>query len=235
MKKRGSRLNKNIERKSKRNIILSFLGIILILTFLIKIGIPLLATLSFQTGSLFGNKNIDSLKNSDDFVSTPILNPLPEATNSARVEISGSSLPGYKVQLYINGELIDEETAGDGDFSFRRNLSEGENIIKLKATHNKRESEFTDPTVINIKLTPPEIEIESPTDGQEVSKSPFEVKGKTDSDSRVTINGYWAMMDNDRFSYMLPLKDGDNDIKVEALDEAGNKAEKVVRVKYAPK
>ncbi|KKR73103.1 MAG: hypothetical protein UU15_C0019G0001, partial [Candidatus Levybacteria bacterium GW2011_GWC2_40_7] len=42
-------------------------------------------------------------------------------------------------------------------------------------------------------------------------------------------------MDNDRFSYMLPLKDGDNDIKVEALDEAGNKAEKVVRVKYAPK
>ena len=235
MKKRGSRLNKNIERKSKRNIILSFLGIILILTFLIKIGIPLLATLSFQTGSLFGNKNIDSLKNSDDFVSTPILNPLPEATNSARVEISGSSLPGYKVQLYINGELNDEETAGDGDFSFRRNLSEGENIIKLKATHNKKGSEFTDPTVINIKLTPPEIEIETPTDGQEVSKSPFEVKGKTDSDSRVTINGYWAMMDNDRFSYMLPLKDGDNDIKVEALDEAGNKAEKVVRVKYAPK
>jgi len=48
------------------------------------------------------------------------------------------------------------------------------------------------------------------------------------------MNGYWALMEVDRFSYTIQLKDGDNEIKIEAVDEAGNKTEKIVRVKYSP-
>ena len=233
MAKKNSRLYKNLERKSRRNILLSLLGIFIIGTFLLQVGIPFLSDVSFRLGSLF-QTNSGNEKNDTDFVSTPILNPLPEATNSAEVMISGTSLSGYEVLLFVNGELANKERVRDNEFSFTEDLTEGENIIKLKASYNERESEFTDPVLINIKTAPPSLEIESPTDGQEVSKSMLEVKGKTDLGARITINGYWAVMEGDQFSYSLPLKEGENEIKIEAEDEAGNKTEKKIKVKYSP-
>ena len=59
--------------------------------------------------------------------------------------------------------------------------------------------------------------------------------GKTDSGVRITVNGFWAVIDeNNNFSYSLPLQDGDNAIKVVAQDQAGNKAEKEIKVTYSP-
>ena len=233
MAKKSSRLYKNLERKSRRNVVLSLLGILILGVFLLKLGIPFLSDVSYRIGSLFQTSSNEQNLN-DEFVSTPILNPLPEATNSAEVVISGTSLSGYNVLLYINGELDDREKVRNDEFSFEKTLTEGENIIKLKASFKDRESEFTDPFVINIKTTSPILEIESLSDGQEVSKQSFEVKGKTDLGARVTVSGYWALMEVDRFSYTIQLKDGDNEIKIEAVDEAGNKTEKIVRVKYSP-
>ncbi|MEK9178285.1 MAG: hypothetical protein AAB801_00730 [Patescibacteria group bacterium] len=233
MAKKSSRLRKKLERKSRRNVLLSLLGISILGIFLLKLGIPFLSDVSYRIGSLFQTQsNEQSL--SDEFVSTPILNPLPEATNSAEVNISGSSLSGYEVLLYINGELDDREKVRNNEFSFEKSLTEGENIIKLKASFKDRESEFTDPVVINIKTAPPLLEIETPTDGQEVSKKSLEVKGKTDMGARITVNGYWALMEGENFSYTLELNDGDNEIKVEAVDEAGNKTERKIKVKYSP-
>src|SRR3989344_8307427 len=121
MAKKNSRLYKNLERKSRRNILLSLLGIFIIGTFLLQVGIPFLSDVSFRLGSLF-QTNSGNEKNDTDFVSTPILNPLPEATNSAEVMISGTSLSGYEVLLFVNCELANKERVRDNEFSFTEHL-----------------------------------------------------------------------------------------------------------------
>jgi outer membrane lipopolysaccharide assembly protein LptE/RlpB len=48
------------------------------------------------------------------------------------------------------------------------------------------------------------------------------------------VNGFWAVVDdNNNFSYTLPLQSGDNQIKIVAIDQAGNKAEKDLKVNFS--
>ena len=50
------------------------------------------------------------------------------------------------------------------------------------------------------------------------------VRGKVDGSSRVTVNGFWAVVDGSgNFSYNLPLNPGENKITIEVEDDAGNK------------
>jgi hypothetical protein len=81
----------------------------------------------------------------------------------------------------------------------------------------------------------PKLSIDSPGDGSEVKGSnPIEVKGKTDPDVTVSVNDFQAVSGSDgSFSYFLTLKDGGNDIKVIAIDDAGNKTEKTIHVNYS--
>ena len=69
----------------------------------------------------------------------------------------------------------------------------------------------------------------------EKDQSTVKVLGKTDPGVRVTVNGFWAVIDeNNNFSYNLPLQNGENMIKIEAIDQAGNKTEKEIKVTYSP-
>jgi bacillopeptidase F len=91
--------------------------------------------------------------------------------------------------------------------------------------------------IITFKSKPPTLQIKSPTDGQSFSKDQniAEILGTTDPHVRITINNFWAIIDEkNNFSYSLSLKDGENEIKIVALDQAGNKTEKNIKVTYSP-
>lgn len=181
----------------------------------------------------------DNAKHEDtSFISAPILNPLPVATNSAEVIISGSASPNQTVILYINDNLVDKtEAQKNGNFSFRQTLSEKENEIKTKAETNGKESEFSQAVNILVKNSPPSLSVDFPTDGESFSKeqNTVEVKGTTDAQIKVTVNDFWAITDQaNHFSYILPIKEGENQIKIVATDQAGNKTEKTIRVIYSP-
>lgn len=230
-----SRLSKRMEGKTRKNLALSILGIILIALLVLKFGIPFLANLSlFLSGSQSKEQvNVQS----PSFIAPPVLDSFPEATSSADIIISGVASKKQTINLYINNELVDTTKSGDdGKFSFKEKITPGENTINAKAVTNEKESDFSNNIITAFKNAPPSLNVSSPSDGQSFSKdqNTAEVKGTSDSDVKVTVNGLWAITDNNgNFSYNLPLQNGENKIKVAATDLAGNKTEKEIKVTYS--
>ena len=235
-----SRLTKRLEKRSKNNLLISLIGIIFIFFILVKFGLPLLINFTlFVSG--FKNTNESQNKTASSvFVAPPQLNSLPNATNSAQTIISGNALSKQIVNLYINDELIKKtKTKNDGSFVFEDiRLSKGENSITVKAlTEDKKESDFSVPIVISFKDKLPSLLVESPDEKQSFSKDEniIKISGKTDKGIRVTVNDFWAIVDESgNFSYQLPLQNGENTIKIVATDDAGNKTETERKVIYSP-
>lgn len=225
-----------MERKTKKNLALNILGIILIFFLAFKFGIPLLVNISLFLSGSQGKEEI-KVQNSS-FIAPPVLDSLPQATSGANIAISGLSSKNQTIKLYINGNLIDEaKTDEKGIFLFKETISPGENTIKAKALAGGKESDFSGSIIVAFKNAPPSLNIISPSDNQSFSKdqNTAEIKGTTDPDVRVTVNGLWAITDsNGNFSYTLPLQGGDNKIKIEAADTAGNKSTKEIKVTYSP-
>lgn len=225
-----------MEQKTKKNLALSILGIILIILLAFKFGIPFLVNFSlFLSGSQ--NKTETSTQDTS-FIVPPVLDSFPEATASAEVIISGIASKKQTINLYINSYLVDTIKAGDdGKFSFKQTLKPGENTIQAKSVVNEKESDFSNNIITVFKNTPPSLNISSPSDGQSFSKDQnvANIKGTTDTEVKITINGFWAITDaNGNFSYSLPLQNGDNKIKFVATDIAGNKNEKEIKINYSP-
>ena len=234
---RRSRLYKRLESKSRKNFLLTIFGIILIIAIVIKFGVPMIINFTLF---IAGTKDTDQNVKHDDvtFIPPPVLNPMPIATNSAEVIVSGTAFPNQTINLYIDGNFVDTTNAQkNGNFSFKETLEEKENAIKAKAVRDEKESEFSQIINIFYKNTPPSLTINSPSDGQSFSKAEntVDVKGETETQVKVTVNDFWAVTDQkNHFSYNLPLKSGENSIKIIATDLANNKTEKNIKVTYNP-
>lgn len=232
-----SRLTNKAKKRSTQTLILTIVGIVLILFILLKYGIPFISDLSFFTGQVTSTDSDDEQSNEDeDFIPVPQVDPLPKATNKDEIKVTGTSLSGLTVQLYLNGSRDEEmEVSTDGSFEFSTRLTEGENIIKLRAVKNEKEGEFTSSSTVKYSKKNPELTIESPSEGANISgANPIEVKGKTDQGNRVIVNDFQAIINPDgSWHYNLTLKGGDNEIKVTATDTAGNKTEKIIHVNYS--
>ena len=231
-----SRLSRRLQRKTQKNLVLSLLGIILVLFVLFKFGIPFLLNVTLF---ISGGKQTQSAKQDQTIVvAPPVLNPIVSATNSAQLTISGIAAPKQIVDLYLNDELTDQtKTKDDGSFSFKEDLKPGENTIKAKAITDSSSSDFSEILTIALKNAAPSLRINSPTDNQSFPRdqNTVTVSGSTDSDVKVTVNDFWAISDEkNNFSYTLLLKPGENQIKVTAVDQAGNKTEKDLKVIYTP-
>lgn len=231
-----SRLSRKTEQKTRKNLALSLLGIILIILLAFKFGVPFLVNLSLF---LSGSQNKDETKiENPSFIAPPVLDSFPQATGSAEIVVSGIASKKQTINLYVNDELVDTTKAEDnGKFSFKEAIKPGENIIKVTAVVNNKESGFSNIITTVFRNAPPSLSISSPTDGQSFSKdqNSANVKGTTDANVKVTVNGFWAITDsNGNFTYTLLLQNGENRIKVTATDLAGNKTEKELKVSYSP-
>lgn len=227
-----SRLSRKLEQQSKKNLFFSLLGIIALFFILIKFDIPLLVNFS---GFISNPKNsLEKKENAEIFIPPPVLDSLPQATGSAKIIISGFALEKQEIELFINNDLIDKTSVGkDGTFSFLEDISTGENTIKTRAVVKDKKSEFSKPLIITLRNKTPSLDINSPTEGQAFAKEQnlIDVIGNTDPDVKVTVNGFRAIIDsNGRFTYKLTLKSGENNIKIVGEDDAGNKAEKEIKV-----
>lgn len=232
-----SRLSKKFEKKSKQTMILSIIGIALLLFILFRYGVPLLSDISFFTGQFIPNKeDVKDIVEDETYVPPPSLNPINKATKEESITVSGIALPGLSVAIYLNGGKIDEVQANEtGEFEAEIKLSEGENIIKAKGVSGQNESEFSDSVTVGYKKEGPKLEIEQPKEGETIKEpSQYDVKGKTDPDTTVTVNDFQAIITGDKFSYILTLVNGENNIKIVATDAAGNKTEKTVKFNYSP-
>lgn len=235
--RRKSRLTRHIESRTKKDLAIT-LGIILIVTFLlIKFGIPLFANVGLFISGL-KNKSIENNQTKEKiYVMPPVLNPLPDATSSAQIIVSGKGVKNQEIKIYVNDSFSEEtNVSDDGNFSVTVDLEKDDNYIKAKAFEGKNFSEFSEELKILVLTSPPKLEISQPSEGQNFSKDnqDIEVKGSTETGVNVTVNGFVAIVDeNGSFSYRLRLQGGDNNIKIVAYDDAGNKTEKELKVTYS--
>lgn len=243
MKNRRSRLSRRLEKQSKKQMFLSIFGILIIFFLLIKFGIPVLSGVSgliIKVNEKTSSQSND--QNKDTFLQTPMLDPILSATSSSEINISGKSNEKEgDIETYLNNEL-DHRVNIDKNGTFHATISslkEGINLIKVRfrSSNDNKTSDFTDESSVSYTKSAPSLDINSPSDNTEFKKGSEQiyVKGKTDPDNKVTVNGFWATMDESgNFSYYLKLNEGDNTVTVEAENPVGVKTTKTIKVKYQP-
>lgn len=233
-----SRLSRHQARESKRQLYIYILIIVVLIALMLTFGTRIIEFIGNATYLIRGDDETTT-QTSIDIIQSPTMDELPEAVSSDKVVVAGQVLEsGGVVEIFVNGEKVDTEKLDpEREFSFDITLEEGNNEIKTRYILNKEKSDFSDPQIVIYSKDKPKLEELSPSDGQEFKRGDerIEVRGKTDVDATVTINGFRAVVEQDgSFSYYLKLNSGDNTVTVIAKNKAGLEEKKEFRVKYSP-
>jgi len=231
-----SRLRNYQDRNERRQIMLTLGGIIGILIFLALFGIKLLVGFSLFVDRLRGST--PNQQQTQVILLPPQLDPLPYATYSAEIHVSGKVKGDVTILLYINEEQTEKiKPKEDGTFIFSNvKMQDGANIISTKATDDKdNTSDLSEVLTIQVKKNKPSLEISTPSENQEITgeKQLITVTGKTESDNSITINDRFVVVKSDGlFSYDLSLKEGEQTLVIIAKDQAGNETKMERKVLY---
>jgi len=162
----------------------------------------------------------------------------PRSINKSTINLSGFSEPGSKVLLFVNGPQAGSAVAdANGTFTVDNiDLIEGKNTLYAKAEDSYQNQSQTSQTLeVTYDTKKPKIELTEPKDGATVRNlnQRVTVKGTVDEKSEVRINEKLAISRPDNtFELLLGVVEGEVKIKIEATDEAGNKEEKEITIKY---
>ncbi len=235
MTKRINRIERLARREEKatvkRILILSAVSAVIIFA-IFTAGPRLLAKFADLVDVVFKNKSISS-QTAATTLSTPILDEIPQATNSATLKISGYSSDGQKINVYKDGQKIADTAVSGGRFEYDNiSLSNGSNEIKVQAISNSgAKSDFSQVANVIFTNKEPQLSVTTPSDGQSFSgDNHISVQGTTNANNQVFANGFLANVASDgKFSVPIPLVNGDNNVEVKALDDAGNT--KIIKLK----
>lgn len=228
---------RRLEKKAKRNLLLSIIIFLVIGYFLISWGIP-----AFIGGLSFFNKFKPVQKSEvteDTGLAPPVLNIPFESTNSARLSISGYATNNSRVEIYIDDKVVTEvSTDSDGKFTTETlTLTEGDSSI-YGITKNEDKKSLASKTIkLSFSSEEPKLELIEPTNNQEIKGGDKKVKvsGNVDNQNPVTVNGSTVVVNAEgNFSTTVPLNDGDNTIVVAATNNFGNSSKIELKVKYSP-
>jgi len=219
-----------IKDKNKRYIFLTFFY--LLLTFglvfvILKFGISGAVKIS----ELLQEKGPEDTSSTlyENVLLSPQLYPLPEATNSATLPVSGYSQPNKKIDIYLNEfniETFDIDSEGkfEGSISLSLGLS---NIYAITKDAEGKQSAPSKTFTVFYSNSPPSLEITEPENGSTIKREGnIFIKGKVHETSKVSINNHVVVVDkNGNFSYPVKLEPGENKFKIVCLDPAQNKTE----------
>lgn len=229
-----SRLQGLEEKRNLRAAILVFVVTAILLGLIGWVGLKQLPRLA----SLLSNSNTKTVDKNDLIPPPPPIFNLPfSATNSATIDLPGSAEPESSVFLTQNDESRgSEKVSRDGTFAFSSlPLKEGVNNFRAVASDPAGNQSKSSQTLSVLYLNKqPEINIDSPSDGQTVNSRLLEVKGAIDPDNHLTVNDRLVMVDfSGKFSTKLTLQAGENTITLIVTDKAGNQLKKELRVTLA--
>lgn len=232
-----SRLRKFEEHRQERKIIGAFAGIFAILVFLMFFGLKILTGFSLFIDNIRGGTTTTATQ--QQLILPPELDPLPIATNSATISVTGKGTAGLTVILYINDMDTKTMTVDkDGMFKFDNvSLAEGTNTLSAKLTDDKKNiSDLSEVISVTIKKSKPTLDISSPSDNAQIrgEQSFVTITGKTEDTNSITVNGRVVVMKADgSFSYDYTLGEGDTNLQIVATDPAGNQTKVERKVNYA--
>lgn len=233
-----SRLRSYQDKKERQQIVLTLAGIIAMIVFLALFGVKILVGFSLLVDKLRGTSPTAQLQN-QVLLLPPQLDPLPTATFSGQINVTGKTKGDVTILLFVNDEQTDKTKPenSEGAFTFKNvTLKEGANDIAAKITDDKNNtSDFSEVLTIQVKKSKPTLDIASPSENAEITgeKQMTTVVGKTESDNVVTINDRFIVVKSDgTFSYELSLQEGEQTITVIAKDVAGNETKIERKIKY---
>ncbi|MBI4991234.1 hypothetical protein HZB96_04030 [Candidatus Gottesmanbacteria bacterium] len=225
------------EKKLFRKLVTTAVFLVLTVIIFIYAGIPLLVKIVVGISSLRGGGKQTEVATSTSLLFPPVLDPLAEATNSAKITVSGFADKEVTVKIYVNSkESVKVLTDKDGKFSAANVvLAEGTNIITATVVKENKESSPTAEISVSFKKSAPKLEISEPSEGQKFfsDSKDIAISGETDPGNRVTVNDRLAIVNpNGKFDFRVSLSSGDNTFKIVATDDAGNKTEMERKVVY---
>lgn len=232
-KRRIERLARREEKNLVKRIFYLSTFSVLLAIFIFTLGIPILSKFADLTGGLLGGGGDEKPK--ETTLTAPIIDPLPEATNSAKLAVSGFASDADAVKIYLSDSPVGDAKVEAGKFEYKDlGLKNGENKISAKASFSGKDSDFSNIETVIFDRDEPKLEIETPVEGQTISvNNRVRVIGQTDKDAQVYANGFLGSTDADgKFEVSVPLVEGENTIEVKAIDEAGNSVSKSVKVNF---
>jgi hypothetical protein len=207
----------------------------LVLYFIFTFGIKILLNTSSFISGLFPQPSTKPLSKSEDTFSSIDISSIPQATNSAKIIVSGSTLNFDILYFYLNGRKVKEiESTSDIFNEEIGDLEKGENdvYIKAKSTDSKTEKNTITYKVF-YKNEKPKLEMSEPSDSSTTNNQEIKIKGSTDKETYVHINDLPVVVDaNGNFETSARLKEGENQITISAQDIAGNIETKTLKVTY---
>jgi len=234
-----SRLQKFEEKRQEKKIVGAIAGIIAIFLFLLIFGLKILTGFSILVDNIRGGSKKTTTTTTEQLILPPELDPLPIATNSATIVITGKGTAGLTAVLNINElDTKDVKVEGDGSFKFTSvPLTEGQNSFSAKLTDDKKNvSAASEVLTITYKKSKPTLDITAPSDGAHISgeQNTVTITGKTEDGNTVTVNGRMVVMRNDgSFSSDFSLGEGDTTLAIIATDAAGNQTKVERKVSYS--
>lgn len=229
---------KSEDKKSAQQLVLLIVGILSLLFIFFFIGLPVLLKLSsFIAG--FKKDTGTTTVNEDQVILEPFLDPLPEATFSATIAVSGSATSGNNIILFVNSSKKSEKLVGkDGVFEFKNvTLDKGTNSIYVIAENGDKKSQPSETFNVVMDNQPPNLAIDSPIEGSTYRREnrEIEIRGLTDSGATVSLNDRFVFVNpNGSFSQIYRLSDGENKLEIISVDQAGNIQKTTVTVTYEP-
>lgn len=146
----------------------------------------------------------------------------------ANLTIEGLTDSDAVVQLQGDPSII--PVAGDGHFNIKRQLVEGSNSIQLLATDPAGNIATISREVI-LSTTPPEATISNPLNDQWTNENIITVAGAVRAGTLLKVNGQEATVNEaGQFEREVILQEGDNIVRIEAVDDVGNVASQEIIV-----
>lgn len=234
-----SRISRIEEKKTQKRLVIVVILTVLVIVLVFAVGIPLLVKVS----ALLGNINAQGqplVSNDTTAPYAPILSPINNTTNNAKLTVEGFAEPETTLTLLVNGDKVKETLLGkEGTFTIDDVvLQSGKNTITAVATDQAgNESAQSNTLEVTYKTKGPQLEVSEPADGQSFDKDHQEItiKGTTDKDATIWINDrFVSVTDEGTFEHKLKLSDGENVVKIVARDSAGNEKVLEKTVMYNP-
>jgi len=225
------------EEEVKRRLYKTLLATGLALAFIFV----LLTFFAPSIGSMFGLiSRIGKPRAKEDALapSPPYFYSTPSVTNQQQIELKGFSEPGSKVVIFVNGPQAGETVADSvGIFTINGiSLIDGKNTIFARAEDSYQNQSGQSQTLeITYDIKKPKITITAPKNGATIRNlnQRVSVTGTLDKRCEVRINERLAIVKPDNsFELLLGATEGSMEIKVEAVDEAGNKSSETIKINY---
>lgn len=222
----------------RRAFFFGFLTLFLVII-LLFVGIPILIRLAVFLGEV--KKTPEAIDTGDTFPPPPVrMHPLPEATNSARLSLSGFAEAGSTVEIFLDDSFAFKVlTKNDGTFLTNSlELENGNNeIYAIAIDEAGNKSLESEKQLVYLDVSQPDLSVTEPEDGATISgpENTIIVKGVSEADVDLRLNGRVVLVDQEgNFSHQLSLVEGENQIRLIATDKAGNTTEKEIVLNFQP-